>query len=79
MNDPIEITKELTIAWLGAYQTDLSVRRQKGIVPLFTPTNEEVIDFINATYARITELAANKENQTADSSDSSVKSKKKAK
>jgi len=59
MSNPIELTKEITVAWLAAYQTDLSIRRQKGIVPLFTPTNEEVMDFMSATYAKVSQLSEN--------------------
>lgn len=56
MADPLEITKEITLAWLHAYQTDLSVRRQKGMVPLFTPTYEEVTEFITSVHKKVSEL-----------------------
>lgn len=57
----LELTRDITVAWLGAYKTDLSIRRQKGVVPLFTPTNEEVINFITETYKRVSDLSAGKE------------------
>ncbi|MDQ7822387.1 MAG: hypothetical protein RDV48_06290 [Candidatus Eremiobacteraeota bacterium] len=56
MADPVEITRDITTAWLNAYETDLSVRRQKGVVPVFTPTNEEVMEFITAAYAKVLEM-----------------------
>jgi hypothetical protein len=76
MNDPMELTKEITVAWLGAYQTDLAVRRQKGIVPLFTPTSEEVMEFISSTHAKISQLS---EKSLKNSAEDSAKTKKKAK
>ena len=45
----LEMTKDITVAWLNAYKTDLSIRRQRGVVPLFTPTNDEVAEFIAET------------------------------
>ena len=57
----LELTRDITVAWLGAYKTDLSIRRQKGVVPLFTPTNEEVLNFITETYKRVSDLSAGKE------------------
>jgi len=57
MADPLEITRDITVAWLNAYETDLAVRRQKGVVPVFTPTNEEVSEFISATFEKISALA----------------------
>lgn len=57
MSDPMEITKDITVAWLNAYETDLAVRRQKGVVPLFTPTVEEVMDFISATYSKVSSVS----------------------
>lgn len=57
MADPMEITKEITVAWLNSYQTDISIRRQKGVVPLFTPTYEEVADFIQQTYEKVSKLS----------------------
>jgi|GEM_PF-1861941 len=56
MADPIEMTRDITIAWLNAYKTDLAVRRQKGVVPDFTPTNEEVKEFMSAIYNKVLEL-----------------------
>lgn len=57
MSDPIEITKEITVAWLGAYQTDIAIRRQKGVVPVFTPTCEEVTEFMTAVFKKVAEIA----------------------
>lgn len=76
MTNPIELTKDITVAWLGAYQTDLAVRRQKGIVPLFTPTTEEVMEFVTATYAKVSQLS---EETTKASAEEPAKAKKKAK
>jgi hypothetical protein len=56
MADPVEMTRDITIAWLAAYKTDLAVRRQKGVVPDFTPTNEEVKEFMSAIYQKVLEL-----------------------
>ncbi len=53
MSNPVEITRDITVAWLSAYQTDLSIRRQKGMVPLFTPTYEEVMNFVKMTYENV--------------------------
>ncbi len=61
MSKELEITKDITVAWLNAYKTDLSIRRQKGVVPLFTPTNEEVLNFITETYKRIVDLSEGNE------------------
>lgn len=57
----IELTKDITVAWLNAYKTDLSIRRQRGVVPLFTPTNEEVAEFIGQTYKMIKDIEDGKE------------------
>ena len=57
MADPVEITKEITVAWLGAYQTDITIRRQKGVVPVFTPTYDEVTEFISMVFKKVTELS----------------------
>lgn len=57
MADPIEITKDITVAWLGAYQTDIAIRRQKGVVPVFTPTYEEVTEFISMVYKKVSEIS----------------------
>jgi hypothetical protein len=56
MPDPLEITRDITVAWLNAYETDLAVRRQKGVVPVFTPTNEEVTEFVSAVFAKVSTL-----------------------
>jgi hypothetical protein len=56
MADPVEITRDITVAWLNAYTTDLGVRRQKGVVPVFTPTNEEVSEFITCIYDKVTQI-----------------------
>lgn len=63
MSKELEITKDITVAWLQAYQTDVAIRRQKGVVPLFTPTYEEVTNFITETYKRVNELSSGKEPQ----------------
>ena len=76
MSDPMELTKEITVAWLGAYTTDLAVRRQKGLVPLFTPTTEEVMEFVNATYSKISQLS---EEAAKGSAEEAAKPKKKIK
>ena len=57
----LEMTKDITVAWLNAYKTDLSIRRQRGVVPLFTPTNEEVAEFIGQTYKMIKDIEDGKE------------------
>ena len=57
----LELAKEITVAWLSAYKTDLAIRRQKGVVPLFTPTNEEVLNFVTAMYRRISDLSNGRE------------------
>ncbi len=57
----LEMTKDITVAWLNAYKTDLSIRRQRGVVPLFTPTNAEVAEFIAETYKMVKDIADGKE------------------
>ena len=57
----IELTRDITVAWLNAYKTDLSIRRQRGVVPLFTPTNDEVAEFIAQTYQMIKDIEDGKE------------------
>ncbi len=57
----LEMTKDITVAWLNAYKTDLSIRRQRGVVPLFTPTNDEVAEFIAETYKMVKDIADGKE------------------
>ncbi len=73
MADPIEMTRDITIAWLAAYKTDLGVRRQKGVVPDFTPTNEEVKEFMQAVYQKVLELGT-EEKGTAKPQQSKKKS-----
>lgn len=57
MAHPAEIARDIVVAWLGAYENDPSARRQKGAMPNFVPTYEEVVEFYNRMYQVAKEAA----------------------